>query len=227
MRKVAIIGGLGYLVIFFTGIFANFFVLEELKVVGDEMATLENFQANVSLFMGAIIAFVGMVIFDVVLTWVLYVLFKEQETRLSKWAACLRLINAGIFGAALFYLVVALDIIVEPAASKTSAVQLTEALSAFNELWLVGLVFFGLHLILLSVLLCRSKRVFKLIPGLLTVAGLGYLVDTILQFYYEDYNSIAEISAFVVVLPGVIGELSLTVWLLFKAGKENKLQTSI
>jgi hypothetical protein len=177
--------------------------------------------------MGAIIAFVGMVIFDVVLIWVLYVLFKEQETRLSKWAACLRLINAGIFGAALFYLVVALDIIVEPAASKTSAVQLTEALSAFNELWLVGLVFFGLHLILLSVLLCRSKRVFKLIPGLLTVAGLGYLVDTILQFYYEDYNSIAEISAFVVVLPGVIGELSLTVWLLFKAGKENKLQTSI
>jgi hypothetical protein len=46
MRKVAIIGGLGYLVIFFTGIFANFFVLEELKVVGDEMATLENFQAK-------------------------------------------------------------------------------------------------------------------------------------------------------------------------------------
>lgn len=220
MRKVALIGGLGYIVIFFTGIFANFFVLEELKVPGNEMATLENFQANTTLFIWAIIAFVGMVVFDVVLTWALYVLFKKQDQKLSKKAAWFRLINAWIFGAALVYLFSALNIIQAPSSSQMAAVNLSDALTGFNNVWLVGLVFFGLHLILLSRLLCNSKKVSKLIPAFLVIAGVGYLADTILQFTYSNYASIAEYSALIVVLPGVIGELALTGWLLFKGGKE-------
>ena len=221
MRKVAITGGLGYLVIFFTGIFANFFVLEELKVVGDANATFQNFADNRSLLIMAISAFIFMVVFDLVLTWVLYVIFKEKNARLSKITAWFRFINALFFGAALYHLTTVLDL--TSTNSNPQAIQgVTGALQGFNDIWLIGLVFFGIHLILLSVLLCKSERVGKLIPLLLMIAGIGYLVDTALQFGYADYTSIAEISTLVVVLPGIIGELSLTGWLLFKAGKQKK-----
>lgn len=224
MRKVSLLGGLGYVVIFITGIFANFFVLEELKVVGDEAMTFQNFKENSSLVGLALNAFIAMVIFDVILTWVLYVLFKKQHPKLSLITALLRLINAVLFGAALFHFTTIFNLISNPVSSQGAAQELTAALQGFNDVWLIGLVFFGAHLILMSVLLCRSERVGKLIPGLLMIAGIGYLVDTALQFGYADYASIAEISTLVVVLPGIIGELSLTGWLLFKAGKERRIK---
>lgn len=221
MRKLAIIGGLGYLVIFATGIFANFFVLEQLKVVGDDAATFNNLQENTSLFIQAIGAFVLMVVFDIILTWVLYRIFKEQNARLSKIAGCLRLVNALIFGFALIYLIRVLDIVQNATTTKASIAEVMHGLNTFNDVWLIGLLFFGIHLIMLAVLLLQSKQVFRIIPVLLIIAGVGYLIDSTLQFIYMDYIDIAEISAFVVVLPGVVGELSLTGWLLFKAGVIN------
>ena len=220
MRKLALLGGLGYVVIFITGIFANFFVLEELKVAGDEAMTFQNFADNQTLVMQAFVAFIAMVVFDLVLTWVLYKIFKEKNASLSKITAWFRFINALFFGAALYHLTTVMDLSSNPGAAQ----ELTAALEGFNDIWLIGLVFFGIHLILLSVLLCRSERVGKLIPGLLMIAGIGYLIDTALQFGYADYASIAEISTFVVVLPGIIGELSLTGWLLFKAGREKRIK---
>jgi len=224
MRKVALIGGLGYVVIFITGIFANFFVLEELKVAGDEAMTFRNFTENSLLVRLALNAFIAMVIFDVILTWVLYVLFKKQHPKLSLITAWFRLINAVLFGAALFHFTAILNLISNPVSRQGAAQELTAALQGFNDVWLIGLGFFGAHLVLLSVLLCRSARVGKLIPGLLMIAGIGYLVDTALQFGYADYDSIAEISTLVVALPGIIGELSLTGWLFFKAGKERRIK---
>ena len=222
MRKIALLGGIGYLVIFVTGIFANFFVLEELKVVGDEKMTFLNFVNNQSLVVMAFIAFIGMVVFDVILTWVLFVLFKKQEPKLSKITAWFRFINALVFGVALLHFITILDLISNPVSKSGATREMTLALEGFNDIWLIGLVFFGIHLILLSVLLCKSGRVGKVIPALLMIAGIGYIVDTALQFGYSDYASIADISALVVVLPGIIGELSLTFWLFFKAGKKIK-----
>lgn len=221
MRNTAIIGGLGYIVIFITGIFANFFVLEELNVAGDNPATFDNIQSNTSLFIQALAAFVGMVIFDLVLTWALYKVFKEQNERLSRRAAWFRLINAALFGAALIFLFEVLNTVQTSPASPESIREVAFAVDMFSQVWLLGLLFFGIHLIMLAKLICQSKQVSKIIPALLTIAGIGYILDTMLQFFYTDYTAIADISVLVVVLPGIIGELALTVWLLVKGGSVN------
>jgi len=223
MRKIAIAGGIGYVIIFITGIFANFFVLEALKVKGDSTQTFINIQENVPLFQMAIAAFILMVAFDFILTWVLYKLFKEEQNRLAKTSALLRGFNALIFGVALAYLFEVVATVQHFDASEAAIANVTSALDMFNTIWLFGLLFFGVHLVSLSMLLCKSKEGFRMIPLLLMVAGIGYLIDSCLQFFHSDYASIAEISTLVVILPGVLGELSLTVWLLFKAGKQNKL----
>ena len=46
LRKVALLGGMGYLIIFITGIFANFFILESLVEQGSAQGTAENMMSN-------------------------------------------------------------------------------------------------------------------------------------------------------------------------------------
>ncbi len=220
LRKIAIIGGIGYLVIFFTGIYANFFVLENLKVPESIEGTFINFKENTALLKYAIIAFMAMVVFDLILTWVLYVLFKKTDENFSVLTATFRLVNVAIFGVALYHLTAIIDLVSLYDSNDSYAIQqLNYLLNAFNDTWLVGLVFFGAHLILLSRLILKSKAVFKLIPILLLIAGIGYIIDSMLQFLYDDYSKIQDVSALIVVLPGIVGELSLTFWLLLKAGK--------
>jgi hypothetical protein len=51
-------------------------------------------------------------------------------------------------------------------------------INAFNDLWMVGLGLFGLHLILLGYLAYRSGYAPRLLAVLIAVAGLGYLIDS-------------------------------------------------
>lgn len=105
LKKTARLIGLGYLVIFITGFYANFFVLEGL--VNDESAkeTFMNILLNQQLFRMGILSFLLMVVTDVVLAWPLYLLLKPVNRNLSVLSSWLRLVNGTIFGVALVYLV--------------------------------------------------------------------------------------------------------------------------
>jgi len=66
-RSLAVIAGVSYLVIFFAAIFANFLVLE--SPIQDPMGTIQNDALMVRI---GIIAFLIVVVFDVVVAWALY-----------------------------------------------------------------------------------------------------------------------------------------------------------
>lgn len=225
LRKVALIGGTGYLIIFVTGIFANFFVLESLVDANNAKATLENLVTNTTQLKIGILAFLTMVIFDVVLTWALYIILKAVNKNIALFSAWFRLVNCVIFAVALFHLFDVLSLTSNASLqSLLSQIELevavTRALSSFNYTWLIGLVFFGLHLLVTGYLTILSGYIPKFIGVLLLIAGAGYLVDSAAQFMLSNYNDYADIFALVVILPGVVGELSLTFWLLLKGGKQ-------
>ncbi|MCB9207505.1 MAG: DUF4386 family protein [Ignavibacteriales bacterium] len=54
IKNILKITGIGYLIIFLTGFFSNFFVLENLIVSGNSAATLKNNIENELLFLWAI-----------------------------------------------------------------------------------------------------------------------------------------------------------------------------
>lgn len=224
MRKLALIGGIGYIIIFITGIYANFNVLEPLRSQ-DMVQTYHNLKEAKALFNSSIISFVFMVIADLVLTVVLFIMFRLDDPIRNSIAALFRFINVAFFTAALFYLFNVQSYLNLDVVNETDVAALVEqSLSVFDTIWLTGLIFFGIHLLLLSKVLCTSKKVHKSISGLLFIAGVGYVVDSCLQFYYTDYASIQHVSTIIVVIPGLIGELSLTFWLLFKGGKAKCFQ---
>ncbi len=66
----------------------------------------------------------------------------------------------------------------------------------------------------------KSNIIPNLISGLLIIASLGYFIDSsarLLYSGYDDYQSFFETG---VLLTGALGELSFTVWLLYKGFKK-------
>jgi len=221
LLKTARLAGAGYIIIFISGIFANFLVLENIVVPGDANATVVNIESNAFLFRIGILSFIIMVIADLIVAWALYLIFKPVNKNISLLAAWLRLVNATIFGVALVNIFNVLHIV--KGASYFSAIdsnllhaQIMLFFEAFNNTWLLGLIFFGFHLFVLSYLIIKSNYLPKLIGLILTLAAFGYLIDSFAQFLLPNYADYKDIFMLIVIVPGVIGELSLALWLLIK-----------
>ena len=229
LHTIARATGLGYLVIFITGIFSNFFVLESLVISGDAATTADNIMGNDFLFRIGILSFIIMVVFDVLLAWALYVLLRPVNKNLSMLSGWLRLINSTIFGIALYHLFNVLQILSGAEYLKVFNTDQLQAkvmlsLNTFNYTWLIGLVFFGLHLLVLGYLIFKSDYIPRIIGILLMIASIGYLTDSFANFLLVNYAAYKDIFMLIVVVPGVIGELSFTVWLLVKGGKINGIE---
>jgi len=199
-RKLALIAGSSYLVIFFAAIYANFFVLESIQ--NEPLETIRDHHMMVRF---GILAFLITVVFDVVVAWALQELYKEH--RLTTLSTLFRMMHAGIMGVAIFALVVAL--------SSVSGEEILRLADTFNIIWLIGLFFFGIHLILLGKILGRPR----LITLFLAIAGIMYMVDTGAHFLLPDYDQYASVFLALVAIPSIAGEMALSVWLLIRGGK--------
>ena len=221
LKKIARIAGLGYLTIFITGFFANFFVLEGLLVEGDAVTTTNNIIANLSQFRLGVVGFVAMIVVDVLMAYPIYLLLKSTDKQLALFSAWLRLVNGAVFAVAIFnlfgitHLLSGEDYLSVFDENQLQA-QVMILLKAFNYTWLLGLVFFGLHLLLVGYLVFRSPYLPKILGLLLEIAALGYLIDSFAQFLLADYAHYKGVFEMIVIIPSVIGEFSLTLWLLIK-----------
>lgn len=199
-RQLALIGGGSYAVIFVTAIFGNFFVLEAL--FNEPLSTVAEHSFVVRL---GIMAFIIAGVFDLIVAWVLYDLYKTHPFSLP--STYFRLSHAVIMGIAVFALLNVL--------SANSAEAILAQVTIFNNIWLIGLFFFGVHLMFLS----RIVKQIPFIPYLLFAAGVMYMVDTSAHFLMEDYHLYSGIFLTLVAIPSIFGEMAFAVWLLIKGGK--------
>ncbi|MCB9165795.1 MAG: DUF4386 domain-containing protein [Flavobacteriales bacterium] len=199
-RQLSLLAGTSYWIIFFAAIFANFFMLERIKA--DPLGTVQ--QAHTMVRAG-IIAFMVTVVFDVIVAWALYVLFKDHP--LSLPGMLFRMMHAAIMAVAVFALPIALE--------QSTADGILAQVHIFDTTWLIGLFFFGIHLLFLARILGRPR----LIAIFLAIAGLMYIVDTCAHFVLPNYADHAEVFLMLVAIPSIFGEMALAVWLLVRGGK--------
>jgi hypothetical protein len=200
-RQLSRIAGISYVIIFFAAIFANFFVLENLLEAPVE--TIQQNQATVRL---GILAFLLTVVFDVVVAWALYELYKTHP--LSGLSTYFRMMHAAIMGVAIFALPLAL--------TSTTESEILAKADTFNIIWLIGLFFFGIHLILLG----RIVKTPRVIAFFLIVAGVMYMLDTAAHFLLPDYDAYKTLFLALVAIPSIVGEMSFAIWLLLKGGRD-------
>lgn len=200
-RTLSLVAGISYLIIFFAAVFANFFVLE--SILNDPLNTI---QENHIIVRFGILAFLITVVFDVIVAWALYELFNKHY--LSGLSTLFRMMHAAIMGVAIFALPMAL-------VSITNQEILKQA-DIFNTIWLIGLFFFGVHLILLGRIISKPK----FIAIFLVIAGIMYMVDTAAHFLLQNYEAYGSVFLALVAIPSIFGEMSFAIWLLAKGGKE-------
>ena len=220
LKTTARLTGLGYLVIFITGFFANFYTLESMMVDNDAQMTASNIISQLAQYRMGMVSFSIMVLMDIILAVPLYQLLKRTSEPLASASSILRLINGVIFALALFNLFEIAGI----AKNSPDAleVQVMTLLSEFNTMWNVGLLFFGAHLLLLGLLVFKSTSFPKVIGALLLLAGFAYLADSGAQLFMANYQAYKGIFEMLVIGGGVIGEFSLTLWLLIKGVKSER-----
>jgi Domain of unknown function (DUF4386) len=221
LRQAALLAGLAYVVIIVLALFANFFVLERLTVPDDAATTVSNIASSELLFRSGVAAFIIVLIADVVVAWALYVFLQRTNRELSLFAAWFRLIYVAISAAALLNLLIAVKLVDDT--GYTTAIEAGQRnaqvmlfLDAYTYGWSIGLVWFGVHLLLLGLVIVKSAHAPSILGLLVAMAGLGYAVGKLASVLLPDYNDAFLLLIAVLAVPG---EFGLTAWLLWKGGK--------
>lgn len=206
-----------------TAVFANFIVLEGMITPGDAVATAAEITKRESTFRLGVLAWLVIAVLDVLLTWALYLVFRPVSVAISILAAAFRLVYTAVLLVAVGQLLRALDVLGSDSSAaawspdQVSAQAMLE-LSAFQGIYDIGLLLFGIHLALLGYLATRSSFIPTAIGALLVLAGAGYAFDTAAAVLALDLPFRVSVFTF-------LGELLLGLWLLFAGARLESIDT--
>lgn len=217
LRQAALVAGIGLLILALTAPFAEFFVYSKLVVSDDIKATVQNIQANGGLFLAGMFAYLIVFIFDLIVAWALYVLLIPVNRSMSLLAAWFRLVYTAIAFFAMLKLVTVYRLLHTPdnatifGADQLHA-QVNLLLNAFRYEWGIGLILFGIHLVLLGYLVYRSSYIPRILGILLVIAGLGWVTYELGPFLLPNTDLGFLMITF-------FGELIFMLWLLIRGRK--------
>ncbi|WNM28376.1 DUF4386 domain-containing protein [Demequina capsici] len=212
--------GLSYLAMFALAMVANFTVVERLVVPDDAALTLANIQSDESAFRLGLAGFVLIAALDLVIAWALHVLLRSTGEARSLLAAWLRLGYSAVLVGATAFMAIAVEVATGPVAAgvddATRASLTSVAMVGFDAAWMIGLVVFGLHLIVVGRILVGAS-LSRALGVVLSAAGVMYVADTFAHLVLTDYASIADVMLVAVAVPSMVGEMWLAIWLLARA----------
>ncbi|UOQ44319.1 DUF4386 domain-containing protein [Halobacillus salinarum] len=221
-QKAAIFSGIALLVMTLAAFFAQGYVHSSLVVEGDAVTTLKNIQASQSLFRLEVLGWMIIVIADVVVAWGFYVFLKPFHRSYALLAGGLRLLYTAILAIAVAQLFTAARIgqqSVSGISSDTSALQAMSSLTAFEAIWSLGLIIFGLHLISVGLVTMNTKKIPKVISILVILAGISYSLIHFMYNFVPQMESFTGLLELILMAPMLIGELGFGIWLLVKGRK--------
>ena len=207
LRTASLIAGLGLALIVVLASLGNFVAVQPLIAPGDAATTAQDILNSETLFRWGIASLILAAVLDMIVAVALLVLFEPVSRGVSTTAALFRVAYAAVFLVAIVQLVVALGLLGDPT-------QAMRAIDAYNTIWLVGLIFFGVHLVLIGYLAYRSNYMAKVFGILLVVAGLGYLIDGFGTVLVPNYS--IDMAQFT-----FVGEAALMFWLLIKGARKD------
>jgi len=211
-RLKARIAGVFYFLTIVARMYVEIFVRNRLVVSDDAAATATNILAHEPLwrwgFAGDILAFASYI----ALTALLYELFKPVNRNLSLVAAFFGLVASVVQAISSLFHLAPLFLL---GGAPYLRVFTTEQLQALALVFLrlratayhnIGLVFFGVYLLLVGVLILRSTFLPRILGVLMVLAGLSYVL-------FLSPALVRSLQPYILVFPGV-GQISLCLWLL-------------
>jgi uncharacterized protein DUF4386 len=215
------LAGVLYLVIIIAGALGELFIRGKLVIAGDPAATAGRIVASESLWRLGIAGDLAMHVCDVFVMWALYVLLRPVNRNLALLNLLLNLVQTAVLVANKSLLMVPLFLLGDAAYLKAFD---AEQLQAWSYLAIrlhehgfgIGLLFFGFVCLVEGYLIRKSRYLPALLGGLMQLAGACYLVNSTALLLAP---ALAARLFPAIMLPCLVAELSLALWLTFKGVK--------
>lgn len=225
-QTAARIAGLLYLLIIAGGLFAQAFVREQLIVAGDAAATAHNLLEHATLYrmgFGAHLIYLG---FAIALAVILYDMLRRVSASLALLALSFDIVSITIEATSLLDHIAPLRMLTDTGLAGLPPEQLHAMAYAQARLFAYGfglsLVFFGGFCIVAGALIYRSRFLPRTLGILMAVAGVCYLTNSLALFLAPH---IAALLFPYILLPCLVAELSLALWLLVKGINVARFET--
>jgi hypothetical protein len=217
IQKIAKVAGALYLLVAILAGFVHFYVPGKLIVSGDAAATASNIMASEGLFRMSMASELIILLSEIVLSVLLYELFRPVNKTLSLVAAVSRLAMTTIHGVNLLtHFIVLLLLSGGGYLTVFQPNQLyalvTLFLDSYNYGYTIGIVFFTLHTFTLAYLIFKSGYFPKILGILFLIAAFGYLIDSFSHVFIAGYKT----GPVYLALPIAIAEIVFPLWLLIK-----------
>jgi len=211
-------GGTAYLILIVAGLIGEMFIRNRLIISGDPAGTAHNILMHLLQWRISIASDLIMHICDAVVAMVYYVLLKPVNKNLALVALYLGLVQTAVLVANKMNLVMPLLFLgnsaylnsLDPHTLQTLAYL---SVAAHDYGFGIGLIFFGCECLIAGYLIFKSGYFPRILGIMIQIAGICYLVNS-----FALILSPALVHALfpVILLPSFIGELSMSLWLLFK-----------
>lgn len=222
-KKTARIAGLLYLIWVLTGFYGLIFLPAKIMVKGDAAATAAKILANEFLFRTGIINNLFSAVICVFLLLALYRLFKPVNKEQAKLMAIL------------FFLTIPVVFITEAFNITTLMILKGQVLKTFelsqrqdlailfikiNDYGAIPLaLFWGLWLLPFGHLVYKSKFIPRIFGVFLILNGAAYIIQCFTSVLLPNLQTLVSLVAMPFL---ILGEISITLWLLIKGVKINK-----
>ncbi len=196
-RKAAIVVGIAFIISLFLAIIVGNFILPNFINPGDTAALANDIKANEMLFSIAIIVYLIILALDATIALALYIVLKPANKILASLSGIFRLLYVAIAVISVFAL----------------AFQFINVYSYETiKLW-IAYLFFTCHLFVTGYSVFKSGYIPRGLGILLIIDSFCY----IMAFYVSFLVPEAFLLIFMMVM--ILGELSLSLWLLLKNAK--------
>ena len=218
------LAGALYLTIIVAAMAAEVFVRGRLIVSGDATATANRILAAPLLYRAGTALDLLVLFCDAGLALLIYRLLKPVNEDAALLAAFFRLIWVAVMmtGEVFFFSALtllkgggSLALLDEGQRQTLAAVDLRLYHIGYD----LGLVFFGAHCVIVGALIVRSILIPRLVGILMIVAGSCYIINSVNNMLPAELS--APLFPYIL-LPGLVGEGALTLWLLFRGVSASK-----
>jgi hypothetical protein len=228
-RRIARIGGILYLIIILIGAVGEAIVRESIVVPGNATATATNLREMETLWRFGVAGELILLSCATALAAILYVLLRPVSRLIALMTLLFNLVCIAVEGVAAVSLMQALQPV-----SGTAYLEVfsPEQLSTLSLLTIrdhtmgfgVALIFFGFECILIGWLIIHSGYIPKPIGILMQIAGVCYLVNS---FALILSPPLASRLFPAILLPCLIGELALALWLVIKGVRTDRWEQNV
>jgi len=223
VKQIRLIGLLYLLVIILAG-FSQGYVRGSIFVPGDSTETASRILENHSLFRIGIVTDLLAFILDAIISVLLYQLFKPFNRGLAMVMASLRLLahpaiaSINLINHYLAYKVLHADTFMSTFNPEQLHSLSTLFLEAHSYGYMIAGGLFGVHCLLLGILIYKTNIFPKVFGGFMLGAAAGYLLETFGNFSAPGYEAT---TALIVGVSAALGEVSLTFYMIIQAAKKS------